>query len=287
MKKKIIFFVAAAITFIGSTGYHGGAAGDGSINRTGAKGSTATCAGAGCHTGTSPVCTARIYVDSAGGVPVTKYTPGKTYTIRAIGKHSGNDEFGFQLAVVSGAGTSQVQAGSFGTFLPANVSKVSLSGLDLIEHNDHVSAVSGSDSFVVAIPWTAPPTAVGNITVYLSANAVNGNHLADAADVSGSTNVVLAPNSGTTAVVNPTQQVSIRTFPNPCTDKLTILFSQFAPPNSIKVYNTFGACVFSSIQHHENTGAIYVINTSDWAVGLYLLSIESIGIKSETTFIKQ
>jgi hypothetical protein len=285
MKKKIIIFIAAVITFIGSTGYHGGAAADGAINRTGAKGTTVGCAGVGCHTGTAPVCIASIFVDSAGGIPVTKYTPGKTYTIRAIGKHSANDEFGFQMAVVSGSGTSQVQAGSFGTSLPANVSKITLSGLDLIEHNDHISAVASGDSFVVSIPWTAPSTAVGNITVYLSANAVNGNHMADAADVSGSTNVVLLPNSTTTNIGNVSKNASIDAFPNPCTDKLTVRLNQLATPQQLKVYDIFGRCIY--MPDHENMGMIHVINTADWAQGMYLLVIENNGSSSETRIVKQ
>lgn len=127
-KNKLILTAIAGMVYITMTSYHGGAAAEGSLNRTGAAGSTPGCAGSGCHTGTTPAATAKIYIDSVGGVPVTKYTPGKTYTIRLVGKHSVNTEFGLQFAAVSGTGSAQIQAGIFGTSLPSGLAKVTLSG---------------------------------------------------------------------------------------------------------------------------------------------------------------
>ena len=271
-KRTVVFTLVAGLVYIGTTSYHGGAAADGSLNRTGAQGSTAGCAGSGCHTGTAPTSNALIYIDSAGGIPVTKYTPGKTYTIRVVGKHSANDEFGFQFAAVSGIGSSQVQAGTFGTSLPANVAKHTLSGLDLIEHTDHVAAVSPADSFVRSFSWTAPATSVGNITLYLSVNAVNGNHMADPADVSSNSSKVLQPYTVPSTVSALEESVSLVVYPNPVKNSLNVTLNGQQGHYLLNVFDFWGRLVLKT--NFENGQLPNMINTAQWKPGIYQVVVE-------------
>ena len=276
MKKRIVIFTAiAAMVYIGTTSYHGGAGAEGSLNRTGAKGSMPTCGGAGCHTGVSPAATAKIYIDSAGGVPVTKYTAGKTYTIKVVGKHATNDEYGFQFAAVSGTGSAQVQAGTFGTTLPANVIKTTLSGLDLIEHSDHLAAVSGVDSFITSFSWTAPTASVGNVTLYLSVNAINGNHMADANDYTANTSVIVPAYPATTSVtvVKPIVQVSV--YPNPVYNDMNITLTGGVGTYNLKVMDIMGRTLLSGNIEAAAITSSNTINTSNWAPGLYTVVIEN------------
>jgi len=276
MKKRIVLFtVTAAVIYIGTTSYHGGAAADGALNRTGAKGSMPTCGGAGCHTGVSPVATAKIYIDSAGGVPVTKYTAGKTYTIKVVGKHPTNDEYGFQFAAVSGSGSAQVQAGTFGSSLPANVRKTTLSGLDLIEHSDHLATVGAADSFVTSFSWTAPASSVGNVTLYLSVNAINGNHIADVNDYSANTSLIVPayPTASSVNELKQTAQVSI--YPNPVNDNMTVHMNGGKGTYSIRVLDVLGRTILTnSIEATAITNST-TVNTSNLVSGIYTVVIEN------------
>ncbi len=270
MKKKSILFTAVAgMIYLGTTSYHGGAAADGSLNRTGADGTTANCAGSSCHTGTAPAPTAKIHVDSAGGVPVTKYTPGKTYTIRVVGKHAVNDEFGFQFAAVSGTGSGQVQAGTYGTSLPANVAKHTLTGLDLIEHTDHIAAISPADSFVRSFSWTAPLTDLGNVSLYLTVNAVNGNHMADMGDVSANISMVLAPYAATSSVADVTTYVGVTAYPNPANDAINVSLSGVFGDATIIVYDMLGRSVAKCAAEAWQVSGSIRIDMSELTPGMY------------------
>ena len=102
MKKQILLFtLTAGMVSAVLMSSSGGAANGGLGNRTGAKGSTANCSGSGCHGAASTATTATIRVDSAGGVEVTKYVPGMTYTVTVTGAHASNNRFGFQFATNS------------------------------------------------------------------------------------------------------------------------------------------------------------------------------------------
>lgn len=285
-KRTIIFTAIAGMVYIGTTSYHGGAAADGGLNRTGAKGSMATCAGAGCHSGTTPASIAAIYIDSAGGIPVTKYTPGKTYTITVVGKHSVNNEFGFQFAAVSGTGAAQVQAGSFGSSLPVNVGKKVIYGLDLIEHTDHVAAISPADSFIRSFAWTAPAANVGNVTLYLTVNAINGNHMPDAGDFSSNISKVLQPYSVSTAIEHAAGNIGISVFPNPVTNTLHIRLAGISGQYSLRVFDRLGTVLFSATDNAGLNTTYAMVNTTDWAKGIYNVEVENNGLRNVIQLVK-
>ncbi len=281
MKKQILLFTLSAgmiATVLMSN--QGGAAAGGGGNRTGAKGSTANCSGGSCHGSISAAATAAIRVDSAGGVQVTKYVAGMTYTVTVTGTHTSLSSFGFQYAAVSGTGATQVQAGTFAA-LPASVVSHSLSSLNIIEQS---SAISGplSKSF----SWTAPATGVGNITMYLTVNAVDGSGGPNSADVGANVSKVLTQYTPTSVPVV-ANNVTISAIPNPVVGQLNVQVGDITSAYTVAVYDITGKTVATTSVAAGNVAATTSFNTSNWAPGAYMVVVESEGNRTVQQVVKQ
>lgn len=250
-------------------------------NRTGAKASTANCAGSGCHTGTAPAPTIGIRVDSVGGVQVSKFVPGMTYTVTVTGSHTTNTKFGFQFAAVTGTGASQTQSGTFPGSMPSSVAKNTFSGLSIIEHS---AVITGplSKSFT----WQAPTVGGSpiDIKMYLTVNAVNGTGSADGSDVSGNTSITLAQWVTPSAVANVDNGISVKAYPNPVTDVLNI---------QANAYDTYTVQVYDMAGRMVNAGATNVvtgastISTSGWATGMYNVVVSNVNGSKTVQVAKQ
>lgn len=182
MKKKLVLLGFIAIATAILYGHHTGEAASGG-DCTGASGPSGC--GPGCHSSATTNSTV-VELDSAG-VPVTSYVPGGSYTVKisaSNGSTTSLPKFGFQLTVVklAGAGTSPVDAGTWGT-LPTNVRKTTpaQSGLPetIIEQSTQITATTGTGgngtTYVESIPWTAPATGTGPVVIYGILNEVNNN----------------------------------------------------------------------------------------------------------------
>jgi hypothetical protein len=275
MKKRILLFtVITGMGYLLFTSYASGPAANGQ-NRSGAKASTTNCGtvGSGCHgTGTSTVVS--IEVDSTGGVPTTHYKPGNVYTVKIHGTNSSSlPKFGFQYAVVSGTGASQVQAGTSSGF-PTGVTTHSLSSLSFVEHTSARTATSAG-VYDVSFTWTAPSSLVGNITMYCTLNAVNASTSADAADISGNTSVVLTPVVTPSSVSEVSSGFGITAFPNPVSNVLHLQTGNVqAGDYSLYVFDMSGRIISAEIITVNGT-IQQSINTSAWAPGLYQVVIEN------------
>ena len=183
MKKGILLAVFAAIVSILVYSYPTGAALNGydCTNASGPGG-----CGQGCHTSATTNGT-KVELDSAG-VAVTSYHPGTAYMVKISATNTTTTslpKFGFQLTVVKlvGAGTTPVDAGTWGTALPASVQNTppGSSGLNetIIEQLRAITATSGTGgsgtTYVEIIPWTAPVAGTGSVVIYGVINAVNNN----------------------------------------------------------------------------------------------------------------
>ena len=194
MKRKhllntLLFTAVAGIGYLTFSSYSGGPAFN-SRNCTGAKSSTTTCGGGGCHGGTSTNTTVAIAVDSTGNVPVINYVPGMTYTIKITGTNSSNlSKFGFQYVAVSGTGSSQLQAGTYSN-LPSGVFSDPLNSLNFVEHGQTLTTATAG-SYNLTFNWTAPAAGTGTVTMYCTLNAVDGNGQANSADKSNNTSISL------------------------------------------------------------------------------------------------
>jgi len=146
---------------------------------TGAPGDM-TCAMAGCHVGTP--------LNGGGGNVVlatsagTTYTPGQKQTITITINDPVAKVYGFQLTAridkpdpVLGqagdftAGTQQIVLCDLGDLKPNGKLCPANESVQFIEHS------SPFKTNTISVTWTAPATNVGTVTLYVAANAANGN----------------------------------------------------------------------------------------------------------------
>jgi hypothetical protein len=285
MKKKILLFsLVAGMGFIVLKSDSSGPA-PSQGNRTGAKGGVTTCSsGGGCHSGTAPAPTMAIRVDSTGGVPVTQYTAGKTYTVTVMGKHASNRKFGFQFATVSGTGSAQVNAGTFAG-VTGGIAVHTAAGLNIVEHTGTIAAVSPADSFTKSFTWTAPATGVGTITMYLTVNAVNGNGSDDAGDISANMSKTLTLYTPV-SVVNVAPAATIKAFPNPVVNNLNIQVGNAYSNYSVSVYDITGRNIMNTTIDANVTGSAS-FNTSSWAPGMYQVAVVNGENREVISVVKQ
>lgn len=270
MKKNFLLLtLCAGMGWVVLQSTSGGAATGAGI-RNGVKGNPNNCGGSTCHGGASTATTTGIRVDSVGGVQVNRYVAGMTYTVTVTGGHTSLTRFGFQFAAVSGTGSAQAQAGSF-TTLPSQVAEHTSSSVKFVEQT---SAITGPLS--KTFKWTAPASGVGDIKMYLTVNAVNGASGADAADVSDDSVLTLThyvpPSSSVGTVAN---APVVSAFPNPIVGSdLHLNLAGSYTSYSVAVYDITGRNVYAGEVAASLSGAS-TINTSNWAPGLYKVTVAS------------
>ena len=285
MKKNILLFtLIAAMGYLVFSSNSIGAAHGGSGNRTGAKGSTANCADGGCH-GASATTTASIRVDSVGGVAVTKYVAGMTYTVTVTGSSASLSKFGFQYAVVSGSGAAQTNTGTLAA-MPTQVYTGTTAGLTVVEHSAPISGIGTPFTFSKSFNWTAPATAPGDITMYLTVNAVNGDGGASGADLSNGVSKVLTHYIPPTSVASVTGDLGIKAFPNPVNDIFNLQMGE-AGAYKATIYDMNGKNITVQDLNIISAAQVTTINTTNFAPGMYILSVEKGGDRQVTPFVKQ
>lgn len=101
-------------------------------------------------------------------IPAEGYMSGATYTITAMGTHSGVVKFGFEL-------TAENTGGKVGTLAVIESARTQLTnGNNAITHTAGGTAPSGNSN-TWTMDWTAPAEGEGPVTFYSSFNAANGN----------------------------------------------------------------------------------------------------------------
>jgi hypothetical protein len=193
MKKKFILApLVGGLLYVALTGYITGPGANGAGDRTGATAATAGCGeGTSCHASVAtPGTTVAIQLyDATGTTPVTAgYTGGTNYIIRITGANTGGTslpKFGFQVSCVKTGTTTNEGALSAIAGTHSGVYGASL--INIIEQSEPIAATSGTGgsgtTYVVNIPWTAPPAGTSGVTVYAVLNAVNNDLAADAQDL--------------------------------------------------------------------------------------------------------
>ncbi|MDR3680128.1 MAG: T9SS type A sorting domain-containing protein [Flavipsychrobacter sp.] len=282
IKKILLFSFTSVIGYFALSSYTSGPARNG-LNRTGCKGNTNTsCGGGGCHGGTSANTTVSIIVDSAGGVAVTNYKPGITYTVVIQGSNTSSlPKFGFQFASVSGTGAAQVQAGT--STAPVHCRISLLSGINFVEQSTQIAAVSGL--YTVSIPWTAPATGTGTVTMYCTLNAVDGTGNQNSTDVSNFTSTTLS--ELTTGVAELTQDIATKVYPNPATSQFTIKMDNAGTGiYNVNIYDISGRIIATQNIRTNGTTVETVINCSNWPKGYYGVQIAQNGAQRVLPVVK-
>jgi len=276
MKKKFLLFSLSAVTL--GTILMSDSNGPSNIYN-GVKGNPSNCSS--CHGPASAATTATIRVDSTGGVAVTKYVAGMTYTVTVTGSHTSNTKFGFQFAAVSGTGSAQVKAGTFGATLPSQVKKLTMSTVDFIEHSATITGPL-SKSFT----WTAPATNVGDVKMYLTVNAVDGNGGNNSADISNNTITTLTFYAPPTSVNTVAENATISAFPNPVMDELHLQLNETFATSTVSVFDITGRNIMNTVVAPNAAGST-TLNTSSWVPGMYKIVVANTNGSNTISVIKQ
>ncbi|MDR3678587.1 MAG: T9SS type A sorting domain-containing protein [Flavipsychrobacter sp.] len=283
MKKRILLFtLTASIGYLSLSSYKAGLAYHSGLNRTGAQASSATCGGSGCHGGNSTNTTVSITLDSAGGVPVTGYTPGASYTVVIKGTNTSSlPQFGFQYSTVSGTGAAQVQAGT--STAPSGGHIYTVAGIRFVEHSSPMAGTSGT--YTVSFPWTAPASGAGVVTMYCTLNAVNGDGSANNTDLSANTSITLTEYP--LGLKQLSQSIGIKAFPNPATNQFSIKIDNAIPGiYNINVYNMSGQIMSAQNLHTTGNVTETTVDCSNWPKGYYGVQIIQNGAQRLLPIVK-
>jgi uncharacterized protein (TIGR03437 family) len=159
-----------------------------------------TCAQAGCHAGTSPSPDGRVELTASGG---SNYRPGEAQTITVRVSDPQARVYGFQLTARR-VSNLQEMAGAFAAsagqrticssldFREAPKSGATCAAATPLEFVSH-SEPSSSNTFTVN--WTAPSADMGEVRLFVAANAANGNGQ-NTGDRIYTANVTLTPQAG-------------------------------------------------------------------------------------------
>lgn len=166
---KLVTCIVILLVFFGSSllySYSFGPAAGG-LSATGAPflagGSTCN----NCHGGGNFGASIQLQLLDENNIPVTQYTPGKSYTYRiGLNNTSGGPMFGFQATAVKQAGNANIN--NWGS-LPSGIQNTTLNGRNFIEHNQ---ALSDGE---ILLPFTAPASGSGTMTFYTAGNIVDGS----------------------------------------------------------------------------------------------------------------
>ena len=150
--------------------------------RTGAPGE-ATCLGSGCHSGTLNSAAGNVKIVLPG---TSTYTPGLKQRIMVQITDSTRQKFGFEMTARLASNIPVSQAGDFNStdaltqVICADESNKTAAGcgarvpIQFIQHTSGGFTASTSGGYTYQFDWTPPATNVGNVNLYVAANAGPG-----------------------------------------------------------------------------------------------------------------
>lgn len=276
MKKRTLsLFFVAGISVLALSSYKSSPGLTAVGNRTGAAGSTASCSG-GCHAASSSKTLASFVVAdaTAPGIPVSKYVPGKLYTVTIAGTNTSlKPKFGFQAAVTNSGGTN------LGT-LTATAGSTAVHTAGAINLVEHTAAITGTTpgAYTVKFNWTAPAKGSGTATFYGILNAVDGLG-SDSNDEPSNGFKLDITEDLSAAISEHTRTNTLQIVPNPATDRIRI--ENLNSTNArIAVYGMNGAQLLVADAGNE-------LNISMLPSGSYMVHVNDNGNLSSSILIKQ
>ena len=255
-----------------------------SSNYTGARNSTAGCS---CH-GSNTSSTGILFELDSAGVPVTKYVGGMSYTLKVKGTNASNlPYFGFELAVVKGTGSSQTQAGTWGTVTnPSGFTQTrTMSTLSVIEHNQPISITAATNTYDIVVPWTAPAAGAGTVYVYCTLNPVNGTG-GTGGDAPNNKSASFTEETIPSAVNNIVAIMDVTVYPNPTHGSLNIsLQNANNDTYTLQVFDMSGKLLYNEA-FNAASNFTHNINTGSFANGMYVLQLANSTQQFKQSFIK-
>ncbi len=239
-----------------------GAGASQNADRTGSPVSNGDCNG--CHSGgvVTPTVTVALF---DGLLPVSSYTPGKSYTLRISVIGLGYLRYGFQTVALSSgnvnAGT--ITAGSSGTRAVTLNSRI---------YGEHTSP---SATGIFDLNWKAPAAGTGSVSFY-TAGLGAANPVGDNGDKANSYILTVSEAAGTDVEAHQTE--SLRFGPNPVHD---VLHFYGNPCSNIRVYNMQGLEMVHVEGQHNS------VSLSKLPAGIYLLrAVDGRGKEHSLRFIR-
>lgn len=219
MKKKLILLPIAGMLCYVLSSYSSGP-GTSVGDRTGATPATSGCSvSGGCHAPsatTSTGVTLELYDATGTTLVTTGYVGGTAYKIRLKGVNTSTTvtnlkKFGFQVSAVKTSSTS-TNEGTLAAVAGCHLG--TYGGISIVEHSSALTPATGTGgtgtTYVVPdIPWTAPATGTGSVTVFAVLNAVNGDGGDDAGDKWNTTTLVLPEATSSVAPITGTMTVCV------------------------------------------------------------------------------
>lgn len=224
MKMKRIFLVILT-TAIVSVALAEILSDNGRAGRTGSPGET-TCSA--CHTSTDVATSVTI---NSGNMPNWEYVPGTTYNMSVTVTKQGINLFGIGIEALTSSNQNA------GNLIITNSSETQIknqvvSGVSRrnIVHQLNGGAAANSKTF--NFNWTAPTTAIGNVTFYYAAVAANANGSSGAGDFSVNGSQVVTP-ANTTSINTNKIENEINIYPNPISKEFSISFGSLKQEKTI------------------------------------------------------
>ena len=252
-------------------------------NRTGSHGSTVGCGS--CHGSANSSVGISVELDSAG-TPVTSYKPGMTYTLKVTGVNNTSATnlagYGGQLSIVSGSGSTSANAGTLSAPTSGFSSNTGAGGIIYLEHTNRKAVTTGTggaaSTYVISATWTAPAAGTGTVKAYGLINAVNCNGNDGSGDYWNSGNASFTELPTTGVGVNNVAAAAINVYPNPVSNMFTVA----GVNGTVQVFDVNGKMIASVAVNNTAT-----IDASNWANGMYILSINNAGTTTTKTIVKQ
>ncbi|HTA81388.1 MAG TPA: T9SS type A sorting domain-containing protein [Bacteroidia bacterium] len=287
MKKYTLinFFLTIAVGFILVCSYKEGPALDDGWECTGAETDNSNPAGCstgkGCHaTSATSGITVAIELDSAG-IPTTHYVGGMNYTVKLTGVNTTSSNlpaFGFQIGSVAGTVTSATPtpAGTWPTPYPANTHLAPVPAkyymVPVVEQGTQLPPTTGTGStgttYVETLNWTAPVAGTGVISIWAALNAVNDNGTNDAGDL-WNTNHVIINEWGAVGIENITNDLQVKTYPNPFSVSTTFTFGNELTNATLYMYNMSG----EEVKRISFSGKQLIFARTGIPTGIYFYNI--------------
>jgi hypothetical protein len=267
MKSKVTytFFVLVALAVL-TMSNSAGRAGSQNSGGTTAPGDGQFCSN--CHSGGNFGAGVNLKLYEKGtNTEVTQYVPGTTYDVEIIiSSTTTPGGYGFQALALKDADNTAINTWANNATANTQFSTIASTGRQYFEQ----STTLNTNTFQAE--WTAPASGSGNITFYLSGNAVN-NSGSTAGDQAVSNSAVFTENTVSTSGLE-NLGISLDIFPNPTVENLTLMLNSDETKDlTINIYNQNGQNVLSenvTVQNGENRFNFEVAN---YATGVYFVEI--------------
>jgi hypothetical protein len=237
---------------------------------TGAPGETSCNS---CHGGTPNSGSAIIDFD----LGTTTYNPGQTYTGFVRLQQTGMQKFGFVCLALKNSNNTTI--GAFNLLDTVRTRTYADGNRNYVSHTpcgaDSIDANSWS------FTWTAPPTNVDTITMYLGALAANHDE-ATTGDYGYKQKIVLAPQVSNG--INEINNNKIKVYPNPVADKIVVDGIEGEKLITVSIIDISGKTVIEKMKPaSDNPLTVYMSENPMLLQGTYFIKITT----NKSTYIKK